>query len=99
MLMALRLGWERSLAGHTSTQRVQPVQSSGATCTTYDRPARSAVCASGTVVNPAGAPAASAGSKTLVRMAACGQIIEHLLHWMHRSGSQIGISWAMARFS
>src|SRR5512134_431983 len=33
MLSALRLGWVLSFAGQTSTHRVQPVQSSGATWT------------------------------------------------------------------
>jgi hypothetical protein len=32
-------------------------------------------------------------------MAACGQTIAHLLHWMQIPGSQIGISAAMLRFS
>ena len=34
-----------------------------------------------------------------MRMAACGQEIEHLPHWMQVSGSQLGISRAMLRFS
>ena len=32
-------------------------------------------------------------------MTLCGQTIEHWPHWMHRSGSQIGTSSAMLRFS
>src|SRR6476619_7246162 len=32
-------------------------------------------------------------------MAACGQAIAHLLHWMHSFSSQTGMSWAIARFS
>ena len=32
-------------------------------------------------------------------MQAWGQIITHLLHWMHVSGSHTGISRAMLRFS
>ena len=48
MLIALRRGWVRSLAGQTSTQSPQPVQSSGATCTVKDRPSSSGVYPSGT---------------------------------------------------
>ena len=44
-------------------------------------------------------PRRAAGSNTLVTMAVWGQIIEQRLHCTHRSGSQIGISKAMARFS
>ena len=32
-------------------------------------------------------------------MAACGQTIAHLLHWMQIAGSQTGMSCAMFRFS
>src|SRR4249920_10051 len=32
-------------------------------------------------------------------MAACGQTIAHLLHWMHTDGSHTGISVATVRFS
>ena len=46
-----------------------------------------------------GALAASAGSKTFIRIAACGQTMTHLPHWMQVSGSQTGISSAMLRFS
>jgi hypothetical protein len=34
-----------------------------------------------------------------MRIAACGQTSAHLPHWMQTSGSQIGISRAMLRFS
>ena len=34
-----------------------------------------------------------------MRIAACGQTSEHRPHWMQIFGSQIGISWAMLRFS
>ncbi len=34
-----------------------------------------------------------------MRIAACGQTSAHRPHWMQISGSQIGISWAMLRFS
>ena len=32
-------------------------------------------------------------------MAACGQTMAHLAHWMHTSASHTGISSAMLRFS
>ena len=48
---------------------------------------------------PAGAPARAAGAKYFARMAACGQISTHLLHWMHSAMSQTGISSARLRFS
>ena len=32
-------------------------------------------------------------------MQACGQISAHLLHWMQRLGTQVGMSRAMERFS
>ncbi len=41
----------------------------------------------------------SLGSYTFIRIAACGQTIAHLPQSMHRSGSQIGISVAIVRFS
>ena len=34
-----------------------------------------------------------------MRIAACGQTSAHRPHWMQMSGSQIGMSWAMLRFS
>jgi hypothetical protein len=47
----------------------------------------------------AGAPASSAGSYTLARMAACEQTSAHQLHWMQIFGSHTGISSATLRFS
>ena len=54
---------------------------------------------SGTERKPAGAWASCAGSKTLVWIAACGQIIEQKLHCTQRSVCQMGMSRASARFS
>ncbi len=48
---------------------------------------------------PSGAPSNASGSNTLIRIAACGQMIAHLPQSMQMLGSQIGISCAMARFS
>ena len=61
MLIALRLTWVLSLAGQTSTQMPQPVQSSGATwivswCPSSSRD-RNVL-----VGNPSGAPPSAAGS-------------------------------------
>ena len=42
MLMALCRGFALSLAGQTTTQRLQPVQSSGATWIVYFQPLNSA---------------------------------------------------------
>ena len=86
------------LAGHTSTQLPQPVQSSGETCTRNFRPASSLPLPS-TLTNPAGASAASCASSRNGRMVACGQTSEHWLHWMQFSGIHSGTSTAMPRFS
>jgi len=47
----------------------------------------------------AGAPANSLGSYALIRIVACGQTNEHMPHWRHNSGCQIGILTAILRFS
>ena len=47
----------------------------------------------------AGASATAASGKTFIRMVACGQTMAHLPQSMQIAGSQIGISWAIARFS
>src|SRR5579863_8947227 len=98
MLMALRPTCRLSLAGHASTHRLQPVQSSGETCKEYFISGNSLKCAS-IERNVSGASFSSAGSYTFMRITACGQTITHLPHCMQRSGSQTGISWAMLRFS
>ena len=51
------------------------------------------------VTKPAGALATAAVGKTFIRIVACGQTIAHLPQSMQMEGSQIGIDWAMARFS
>ena len=98
MLIALRRGSWRSRAGHTSTQRRQPVQSSTDTWMVKDWPAKDGSRA-GAWRKPSGAAARAAGSLTLARITAWGQTITHLPHWMQRSLSQRGTSAAMLRFS
>ena len=49
--------------------------------------------------NPSGAASTSAVGKTFMRIVAWGQTIAHLPQSMQMDGSQIGISWAIARFS
>ncbi len=48
---------------------------------------------------PAGAPARAAVGNTFIRIVAWGQTIAHLPQSMQIDGSQIGIIWAIARFS
>ncbi len=50
-------------------------------------------------LNPSGASCSADGSKTFIRIAACGQTSAHLAQSMQIDGSQIGISCAMLRFS
>src|SRR5688572_28165209 len=97
----LRDLWRTSvldLAGHTSTHTPQPVQSSGATWIVIRAPLMSFERKSFDL-NVAGAPASAAGSKTFIRIAAWGHTMAHLPQSMQMSGSQIGMSWAIARFS
>src|ERR1044071_5470822 len=98
MLMALRRAWLLSLAGQTSTQIPQPVQSSAAHCSVYWRPLRSTDL-NGSETNVAGAPSRCEASYTFARMAACGQARTHWLHWMQMRGSHTGTSRARLRFS
>src|SRR5208282_1731924 len=80
------------------TQTPQPVQSSGATWMVMRWSARS-LDRKGLDKNPSGAPASDSGAKTFMRMHACGQALAHLPQSIQISGSQIGISVAMALFS
>ena len=90
MSMALWRTSVLSLAGQTSTHRPQPVQSSGATwMVELVSPALFALVV-GTLRKPAGALCQGRGSKTFMRIAACGQTSEHRPHWMQICGSQIG---------
>src|SRR5512143_639207 len=98
MSIALCFGLALSLAGQIITQRLQPVQSSGATWSEYFLPLNSRPRKS-VDLNVAGASLSAAGSYTLARIAACGQTNAHLLHWMQIFSSQTGMSRAMARFS
>ena len=85
-------------AGHVSTQMPQPVQSSGATWIVISIPGRSRAFHS-FERNPSGAPPSASGSNTFILMAACGQTSAHFAQSMQMDGSQIGISWAIERFS
>ena len=98
MLMALWLESVLLLAGQTSTHTPQPVQSSGATwivsrCSGSSRD-RNSLCR-----KSIGAASSAAVGKTFIRIVACGQTIAHLPQSMQMAGSQIGSSWAIARFS
>ena len=98
MLRALRWGACRSRAGHTSTHRRQPVQSSPATWMVKLCPCQWRSRA-GAERKPSGALARAAGSTTVARITAWGHTITHLPHCTHRSGSHTGIASAMLRFS
>src|SRR5476649_2337883 len=82
MLMARCFGWLLLFAGQTCTHSVQPVQSSGATCSVYLRSFISFQRA-GTDLNAAGAPFSSGSSYTLARITLCGHTRTHLPHCMH----------------
>ena len=55
ILSALRPTWVLSLAGQTSTHKVQPVQSSGATCTVYAKPCENSLNFEGMCLKVSGA--------------------------------------------
>ena len=93
--------WRTSVfdfAGQTSTQTPQPVQSSGATWIVIRYPEMS-LERNAFDLNDGGAPSSTAGWYTFIRIVQCGQTMAHLPQSMQMSGSQIGISWAIARFS
>src|SRR5438067_11858558 len=96
--MALSLASALFLAGQTSTHRAHPVQSSAATWSVKLEHLNSGTRAP-VLLKLSGALARAAGSCTLARMAACGQMATHLRHWMHMASSQTGISRARLRFS
>src|SRR5438067_4906322 len=98
MSIALCRGFDLSFEGHTATQSEQPVQSSGATWIVYCSPGNS-LPRYAADLNVAGAPSSGGIGYTLARMAAWGQTIAHLLHWMHSAPSQEGICPARFRFS
>ena len=98
MLMALCRTSVLSFAGQTSTHTPQPVQSSGATWMVSRWSARS-FDRNGLLGNSSLASATAAGENTFMRMAAWGHTMAHRPQSMQMSGSQIGISAAMARFS
>ena len=86
------------LAGQTSAQSVQPVQSFGEIWMTNFSPFQSG-CLASRHSNPSGAFARASGEKNLLRITACGQTAVHLPHWMQRVGSHSGRSRARLRFS
>ena len=96
--MALISGFCRSFAGQTSTHRLQPVQSSGATCRTYFWPRISRDLTS-RECRLDGALSIASGETTFARIAECGQAATQWLHWVQSSSFQIGISSAILRFS
>ena len=98
MLIALWLESVLLLAGQTSTHTPQPVQSSGATWI-VSRCSGSSRDRNSLWRKPAGAASTDAVGKTFIRIVACGQTIAHLPQSMQMAGSQIGIAWAIARFS
>src|SRR3954468_12599947 len=99
MLMLLRLTSVLSCAGQTVTQTPHPVQSSGATWIVSDIPGTSRLRNDFDFTGVGPVEDEPSGSYTFMRIAACGQTITHFPQSMHRSGSQIGISVAMHRFS
>ena len=86
------------IAGHTSTHTPHPVQSSGATWIVIHRPGSSRSFHS-FQRKPSGAWSIETGSKTFIRIAACGQTSAHFAQSMQIAGSHDGISRAMLRFS
>ena len=98
MLIDLCLTSVLLLAGQTSTQTPQPVQSSGATWIVSRWSTRSRDLNS-LELEAAGAPSTASAGKTFIRIAACGQTMAHLPQSMQIDGSQIGSSRAIARFS
>ena len=73
MVRALWVGSVLLLAGQTSEQSVQPVQSFGETWMTNFSPFQSG-CLASRHSKPSGAPERASGEKNLLRMAACGQL-------------------------
>src|SRR6187397_2426748 len=98
MLMALWLESVLLLAGHTSAHTPQPVQSSGATWI-VSRWSGSSRDLNSLWRKSTGAASTEAVGKTFIRIVACGQTIAHLPQSMQMDGSQIGMVWAIARFS
>ena len=97
-MMAL---WRTSvllLAGHTSTHTPHPVQSSGATWIVRRWSARS-FDRKGLSTKSSGASATASAVNTFMRIVAWGHTMAHCPQSMQMSGSQMGISRAMARFS
>ncbi len=98
MSMALCAATSLLLAGQIATHTPHPVQSSGATWIVTSLPG-SLRSVHSFERKPAGAPASPPGSNTFILMAACGQTSAQRAQSMQISGSQIGISAAIERFS
>src|ERR1035437_3480275 len=90
----LWLGSLLETAGQTSTQIPQPVQSSAAMAMLSWWSGRSRDLKD-LLWKPSGALSSCSFGKILIRSAACGQVTAHLPQSVHRSGSQIGRSWAI----
>src|SRR3954464_5131989 len=98
MSIARCFGLLLSFAGQTSTHKLQPVQSSGDTCSVYFCPEKFFHFASA-VLKATGAFVNAVSFTTFARITACGHTITHLPHWMHSFSSHSGISSAILRFS
>ncbi len=98
MLIDLCLTSVLLLAGQMLTQTPHPVQSSGATWMIARRPG-SALSFQSLSLKVAGRSTSASSATTLRRMAAWGQTRAQRAQSMQMSGSQIGISAAMLRFS
>src|SRR6476619_1108716 len=81
MFNALFFGSALDFTGQISKHNVHPVQSSGAPCNEYFAPLCS-LDRKSTDLNVCGASVSWAGLYHFARIAACGQMSTHLLHWM-----------------
>ena len=99
MLMALSLASVLFLAGQTSTQSAQPVQSSAATCSVNFKPFNSGIAGVGALEGRGRALRAPPVHRPSRGCVACGQMATHFPHWMQIFSSQTGMSSARLRFS
>ncbi len=85
--------------GQTPAQTPQPMQSSGEMASVNFMPGNFLAGVRSSSLMPSGAAAASASSSANGRMAACGQTLAQLLHWMQAAASHVGTKAATPRFS
>ncbi len=90
---------DRASLGHTPTHTPQPMQSSGLMARVNFMPGNFLAGVRSSIFMASGASAASASLRANGRMAACGQTLAQLLHWMHLDSSQRGTKAATPRFS